>query len=343
MSSTGKYVAALAVVLIVAAAAAVIVLDPFSGSDEDDDARYLYNYTYEDVDSITLINGTTVTKEEGGAEAIRVYTVAFKNTYSSPISFYIYPYSSGTKSNLVTMTTTITHPATGSADSVTHSVTGIKNFFTYSPSSSTSYYRTVYAGTETVFQAAFYLKDYSSEATDKSKITVDLVFDNNDIKNHGEKSSKVSVPGGAVLQYKTSPTMDSSTYTELSEIKLADGSTATADAGFCYRVYKIGMRSTEDACTIDPSQVRLVLSVTDRTSTTAGHIYDAVTNFIDTAPVSLDAWSGDEDTACKTMSVAFLVPKNKSTEASSISNTAYLLFDGHAAGLITNNSHVVVE
>ena len=103
------------------------------------------------------------------------------------------------------------------------------------------------------------------------------------------------------------------------------------------------MRSTEDACTIDPSQVRLVLSVTDRTSTTAGHIYDAVTNFIDTAPVSLDAWSGDEDTACKTMSVAFLVPKNKSTEASSISNTAYLLFDGHAAGLITNNSHVVVE
>ncbi len=340
--SAKKYVAAFAVVIIVAAAL-IVYLDPFAEDDESD-ARYLYNYSYEDVDSIMLTDGSTVTKDDAdGATAIRVYTVAFENNYTSPVSFYLYPASSVTTTNMMKMVTTVTNPENSTAVSKSHSETGIEKFFAYTSNASSSYYRTVAAGTEAVFQVAFYLKDYSSEAGDDSEISTELVFDQSDIKNHGEKSGKVDLPEGPVLQYTTSPSLygGSSVYTEQESITLSDGSTATADNGYCYRVYRIGMRSTGEACTVDPSDIHLMVSVTtNKNSSTSGQTYDAVTDFIDTSYVSLDAWSDNENTACKTMTVAFLMPES-SNSAFTVGTSAYLLIDDHCAGYINKGNAYV--
>ena len=345
-SSTARYIAVFAVVII-AAAAVVVYINPFGGDsdDGDSDARYFYNYKQEIVDSITLADGSTVTKEDGSADAIYVYTVAFRNDYTSSAYFYLFPYSSTSPSinNTVVLKTTITNPKTGEGSSDSSSDTlylkdmAIRNFFT----TSSSYYY-AYAGTINVFQVAFFHKDHSDRATEDSKITVDLDINKTDISKYLERSDKIAVPDGAALQFKASPTLTTSTYTTSSEISLSDGSTAKADPGYCYRVYKIGMRSMGSACTIDPSAVHLILEYKDATSTvTAGKTFDAITNYINTAPVSLEAWSDNENTPCQTIEVAFMVPLKDSSVASTVNTTAYLLIDGHPAGF-TNNSHVVV-
>ena len=339
--SAKQYAAVFAVVIVIAAVAVYAYTQMGSGDDSGDDSevRYLYNYKYEEKDSITLYDGKTVTAEEKGVDKLLVYTVVFQNKYTSAASIYLYPASASSTSttNLVQLTTTITNPSSG-ADRALVNDNGIVNYFSSTRSLS------VYAGTEVTFQVAFPHADHSSLATEKSKITTALTFNNTDIKKYGEESSKISVPDGAGLQFKTNPALTSSTYTESASIELANGSTATADAGYCYRVYSIGIRSAGEACTINPADVHLILSYTDaKTTVTAGHTFDAVADYIDTAPVSLDAWSGDDSTACKTMKVAFLVPKKNSSVATSISNTAYLMFDGHAAGYITSNSHIVID
>ncbi len=340
--SAKQYAAVFAVVIVIAAVAVYAYTQMGSGDDSGDDSevRYLYNYKYEEKDSITLYDGKTVTAEEKGVDKLLVYTVVFQNKYTNYTGINLYPAStsaSASKTNLVQLTTTITNPSSG-ADRALYPEDGIINYFSSTRSI------TVHAGAEMTFQVAFAHKDYSSHATEKSKITTALTFNNTDIMKYGEESGKISIPDGAVLQFKTNPALTSPTYTESASIELANGSTATADAGYCYRVYSIGMRSAGEACTINPADVHLILSYKDaKTTVTAGHTFDAVTDFIDTAPVSLDAWSGDDSTACKTMKVAFLVPKKNSSVATDISNTAYLMFDGHAAGYITSNSHIVID
>ena len=345
-SSTGKYIAVLAVAIIIAAGV-VIYLDPFSDKSSDEsDARYLINYEQKTVDSITLADGKIVTKSDGpeGTDAIYVYTVAFKNDYTSSASFYLFPYSatSPSNTNTVVMKTVITNPKAGGESSESSGDTlyirdaGIREFY------STSYNVNAYAGTTIYFQVAFFHKDYSSRATDSSTITVDLDINKTDVSKYLEKSKKVDVPEGTALQFKASPSLTTTVITTKSEITLSNGSTAKADDGYIYRIYKFGMRSTGEACTINPADMNLIVEYKDRnTSVTAGKTFAAVADYIESKPVSLEAWSDDASTPCQTMEVAFMVPLKDSTVASSVTNTVYLLVDGHAAG-VTTNSHVIV-
>ena len=345
-SSTGKYIAVLAVVIIIAAGV-VIYLNPFGDKSSDEsDARYYLNYKQESVDSITLSDGKIVTKADGpeGTDAIYVYTVAFKNDYTSSTSFYLFPYSatSPSNSNTVVMKTIITNPKSGeesseaSTDTLYIKDAGIREFYT------TSYNVSVYAGTTVYFQVAFFHKDYSSRATDSSTISVELDVNKSEIANNLEKSKKLDVPDGPALQFKASPTLTTSAITTKSEITLSNGSTAKADDGYIYRIYKFGMRSMGEACTINPGDMNLIVEYKDReTSVTAGKTYAAVADYIESKPISLEAWSDDENTQCQTIEVAFMVPLKDSTVASSVTNTVYLLVNGHAAGVTTNN-HVIV-
>ena len=326
MSSQKKIVAVVAVFIVVVAAMTVVVMSK-KDSEDLSSYRYLYNYTYEDVDHVTKVDGTTLSYTAGGYKctAIRVYTVAFKNQYTSTASISF---------STLHMKTTITNPKDSSAETQAFEADYISQFFSNSSG------RIVYAGCSDVIQVAFYLKDYSEYKTDKSKMSVDLTFTDS-VQNYAKKTNSISVKDNGEFQFRTNPTTTTDTYTTVDHITLKDGSVKYAPSGFAYRVYAVNVRSTGDAFTLDLSSARLNLSVTyinEETSatTTKGYTATAEADYKLTSSPSLVEWTGNT-TAYQTVYLAFLCPVVGST-VSSITVTAYMYFDGYLGGLVTSNS-----